>query len=86
MTPFLKLVADDIYERFNGHMEDIAVVFPNKRASLFFSKYLLEKNSDKAMWSPRYMTIGELFQQRNHRRPHSACEQTLQRVCATKKR
>ena len=63
MTPFLKLVADDIYERFNGHMEDIAVVFPNKRASLFFSKYLLEKNSDKAMWSPRYMTIGELFQQ-----------------------
>lgn len=63
MTPFLRVVANDIYERFNGHLEDIAVVFPNKRASLFFSEYLLECNKGKAMWSPRYMTIGELFQQ-----------------------
>ena len=63
MTPFLKIVAEDIYNRFNGKLEDVAVVFPNKRASLFFSEYLLAKNNGKAMWSPRYMTIGELFQQ-----------------------
>lgn len=63
MTPFLKIVAEDIYDRFNGKLEDVAVVFPNKRASLFFSEYLLAKNNGKAMWSPRYMTIGELFQQ-----------------------
>lgn len=62
MTPFLKIVADDIYEKFNGRLEDIAIVFPNKRACLFFSEYLLKKNGGKAMWSPRYMTIGELFQ------------------------
>ncbi len=66
MTPFLKLVADDIYEKFNGRLEDVAVVFPNKRASLFFSKYLLEKSGGKAMWSPRYMTIGELFQKNSN--------------------
>lgn len=63
MIPFLKIVADDIYERFDGKLEDIAIVFPNKRASLFFSEYLLEKSCGKPMWSPRYMTIGELFQQ-----------------------
>ena len=61
MTPFLKIVAEDIYNRFNGKLEDVAVVFPNKRASLFFSEYLLAKNNGNAMWSPRYMTIGELF-------------------------
>ncbi len=63
MTPFLKLVADDLYMRFNGRLEDIAVVFPNKRAGLFFSEYLLQNSGDKPMWSPRYMTINELFQQ-----------------------
>ena len=63
MIPFLKIVADDIYEKFDGNLEDIAIIFPNKRASLFFSEYLLKRNDGKPMWSPRYMTIGELFQQ-----------------------
>ena len=65
MTPFLKLVADDVFSRFNGHLENIAVVFPNKRAGLFFNKYLLENSGNTPMWSPRYMTINELFQQRS---------------------
>ena len=63
MTQFLKIVAEDLYNRLNGHLEDVAVVFPNKRASLFFSEHLLAINGRKPMWSPRYMTIGELFQQ-----------------------
>ena len=63
MTPFLKLVADDVYKRFNGHLEDVAVVFPNKRAGLFFNRYLLESSNNAPMWSPKYLTIGELFQQ-----------------------
>lgn len=63
MTPFLKLVANDVYSRFNGHLENVAVVFPNKRAALFFNKYLLENSGNVPIWSPRYMTISELFQQ-----------------------
>ena len=63
MRQFLKTVAEDLYNRVNGHFEDISVIFPNKRASLFFSEYLLAINGGKPMWSPRYMTIGELFQQ-----------------------
>lgn len=63
MTPFLKLVASDVFSRFDGHLEKVAIVFPNKRAGLFFNKYLLECSGNVPMWSPHYMTINELFQQ-----------------------
>ena len=63
MTPFLKLVAADLYKRFNGHLEDVAVVFPNKRAGLFFNNYLLESSNNTPLWSPKYLTIADLFQQ-----------------------
>ncbi|MBR3884274.1 MAG: PD-(D/E)XK nuclease family protein [Bacteroidaceae bacterium] len=62
MTPFLQLVANDIYNKFNGDLTDIAIVFPNKRAGLFFNKYLLQ-NSNRPIWSPKYLTISELFEQ-----------------------
>ena len=63
MTPFLKLVAADVYKKFNGHLEDVAVVFPNKRAGLFFNSYLLECSNNTPLWSPKYLTIADLFQQ-----------------------
>lgn len=63
MKPFLKSVAEDIYSRFNGKLDNIAVVFPNKRAGLFFNEYLLQCSGNVPIWSPRYMTINELFQQ-----------------------
>ena len=63
MKDFLKYVAADLLKRFNGDFSDVAVVFPNKRASLFLNTYLVEE-STRPMWSPRYLTISELF--RNH--------------------
>lgn len=63
MKPFLKIVAEDLYSRFGGNLDNIAVVFPNKRAGLFFNEYLLECSSDKPIWSPSYITISELFLQ-----------------------
>lgn len=63
MMNFLKLVADDLYNRYNGNFEGTAIVFPNKRASLFFNNYLLQKTGKKAIWSPAYITISELFEQ-----------------------
>lgn len=62
MTPFLKLVANDIYTKFNGKLHNTAIVFPNKRAGLFFNEYLLQC-CGHPMWSPHYITISELFQQ-----------------------
>lgn len=61
MTPFLKTVAEDIFNRFNGNLADIAIVFPNKRAGLFFNEHLVQI-SNKPVWSPEYITISELFE------------------------
>lgn len=57
---FLDIVAKDILEKYSGNLSQITIVFPNKRASLFFSKALTE-HWDKPLWSPRYATISELF-------------------------
>lgn len=62
MEPFLKKVAQDIYGKYGNHLADIAIIFPNKRAGLFFNEYL-KKLSDSLIWSPVYMTINELFQE-----------------------
>lgn len=61
MTPFLKLVADDLYRKLEGNFQDTCIIFPNKRASLFFNEYLWENSGGKTMWAPEYTTISELF-------------------------
>lgn len=62
-TPtFLDIVAKDLYVKTNGQLSDMTLVFPNKRAALFFNKALTEL-TDKPMWSPCYTTISELFRQ-----------------------
>lgn len=66
MKPFLKSVAEDLYKRYGGKLDDKVVVFPNKRAGLFFNEYLLECSGNTPIWSPRYMTISELFQQNSN--------------------
>ena len=66
MVPFLKIVAEDVYSKFNGKLENVAIVFPNKRAGLFFNRYLLENSGNAPIWSPRYMTISELFRQKSN--------------------
>lgn len=62
METFLKLVAKDLYNKTGGDLSRVAVVFPNKRASLFFNEYLAGE-SDKPIWSPAYISISELFRQ-----------------------
>lgn len=61
MTPFLKLVADDLYQKLEGNFQDTCIIFPNKRASLFFNEYLWENSKGKTMWAPEYTSISELF-------------------------
>lgn len=62
-TPFLKLVAHDLFTHFQGDLRQVTVVFPGKRASVFFNEYLYEEAGHHALWSPRYTTISELFQE-----------------------
>lgn len=62
MQTFLQLVAQDLYQKIGNDLSRVAIVFPNKRASLFFNEYLATQ-SDRPIWSPAYVSISELFRQ-----------------------
>ena len=61
MESFLKTVAHDLLQTCEGDLSAVAVVFPNKRASLFFSQYLAEECEGRPLWSPAYLSISDLF-------------------------
>ena len=62
MKEFLAYVAEDILRKYGTNLSQIAVVFPNKRASLFLNEHLA-RLAGKPLWSPTYITISELFRQ-----------------------
>ena len=75
MEPFLKTVAEDLYSKFGSEngLADITVVFPNRRARLFFDDFL-SACSTTPVWSPQYTTIEELFQSQSDLRPADRIE------------
>ena len=62
MKPFLQYVAEDLYTKIGNNLSRVAIVFPNKRAGLFFNEHLADQ-SNRPIWSPAYISISELFQQ-----------------------
>lgn len=60
METFLRLVARDLYAKTGNDLSRTVVVFPNKRAGLFFNEYLAAE-TDRPLWSPAYLSISELF-------------------------
>ena len=62
---FLSSVATDLLARFGNNLSRVAVVFPNKRASLFLNDELA-RLAGRPLWSPAYVTISDLF--RSHSR------------------
>lgn len=62
MKSFLTYVAQDIIQKYGNNLSDIAIVFPNKRASLFLNEQLARLVSHP-LWSPTYITISDLFRQ-----------------------
>lgn len=67
MKTFLQLVAQDLHSKIGNDLSRVAIVFPNKRASLFFNEHLASQ-SDHPIWSPAYVSISELFQQLSDQR------------------
>ena len=67
MKPFLYQVAALFYERYGAEVSRLAFVFPNRRAGLFFQKYLSEI-ADKPLFSPVILTINDLFVQLSGKR------------------
>jgi RecB family exonuclease len=62
MKPFLKSVAEFLYATYGNRLYSMAIVFPNKRARLFFTQYISEA-ANKPVFSPAYFTITEYFQE-----------------------
>ena len=67
MTTYIHLLAEDLLRRFGTDMSRVAVVFPNKRASLFLNQELAllahQRHNGSPLWSPAYVTISDLFRQ-----------------------
>ena len=75
MEPFLKIVAEDLYSKFGAEngLADITVVFPNRRARLFFDDNL-SSYCTQPVWSPGYTTIEDLFRSQSDLRPADRIE------------
>ena len=63
---FLEHVALDLLRKHGTDLSRLVVVFPNKRASLFLNGHL-SRLSQRPLWSPRYISISDLFRQLSSR-------------------
>ncbi|MEG2180915.1 MAG: PD-(D/E)XK nuclease family protein [Bacteroidales bacterium] len=62
MTPFLQQVASVFYREYQEKISDLVFVFPNRRAGIFFQKYLAIE-AGKPLFSPTILTISALFEE-----------------------
>jgi len=60
MNPFLKQVANYLYQNHRSELSDFCLVFPGRRAGVFFTAYLNEL-VETSMLSPEIITINELI-------------------------
>ena len=60
MDTFLGGTASYLYNKYGDSLSDCALVFPNRRAGLFFTRHL-SGLIDKPLWLPRVMNISDLM-------------------------
>ena len=60
--PFLKELAQKIHAEHPQDMDQVVLVFPNRRAGLFFRKYLAEY-LDSPIWSPNIVSMEDFVGQ-----------------------
>ena len=60
-SSFLQEVAQNIYTKYGNDLQHIQLVFPNRRAGLFFRKHLSQL-IDKPIWSPQILSIEDFIQ------------------------
>jgi CRISPR/Cas system-associated exonuclease Cas4 (RecB family) len=62
MAYFLQDIARHVYSEYKDNLSDVCIVFPNKRARLYFNKYLSQLTA-KPLWAPSYYTVNELMEE-----------------------
>lgn len=60
MPGFLQEVAVDLYDRYGDDISSLSVLFPSRRARLFFID-TLSRTAERPLWQPRWTTIDELM-------------------------
>ncbi len=56
MKPFLQQLADELFLTYGKNISNLCLVFPNRRAGLYFRKYLA-LHLQKPLWSPEVFAI-----------------------------
>jgi len=74
MEYFLDRIAGSLYSEFGNTLNRHCIIFPNRRAGLFFMKYLAS-HIEKPVWEPSVLTINELF--RSHSKLQVAGNEVL---------
>lgn len=59
-APFLAQLATDLTEKYGAKIGQVTMVFPNRRAGLFFRKHLAQQ-INKPVWSPEILSIEDFF-------------------------
>ncbi|MDR2814818.1 MAG: PD-(D/E)XK nuclease family protein [Prevotellaceae bacterium] len=59
-APFLERVAQSLYVRYGEQISSLTLVFPSRRARLYFSEYLSPQLS-RPLWQPKATAIAEIF-------------------------
>jgi PD-(D/E)XK nuclease superfamily protein len=62
MEKFLRLVAQDLFNMYGEKLHEVSIVFPNRRAGVFFQKFLSE-TTNKIVWAPNVITINDLMKE-----------------------
>ena len=57
---FLEEIVEVVLNKYPEELDEITIVFPNRRAGLFFRKYLAAK-IDKPIWSPTIVSIEDFI-------------------------
>jgi hypothetical protein len=62
MDTFLQNTANYLYGKYGEKLSDCALVFPNRRAGLFYTRYL-SALIEKPLWLPGMFTIADLLEE-----------------------
>lgn len=60
MKSFLGEVAHSLYSRYGDKISQVEILFPSRRARLFFTE-ALSREVDRPIWQPRWRTIDDLM-------------------------
>ena len=62
MNSFLEEISGQIYQKYQDNLQELTVVFPNRRAGLFFQKFL-SRHIETPVWSPEIISMEEFVKQ-----------------------